>query len=174
MEWRCHRSGHWRGLGNLQTRLTHRGLSEECNSFYFFHYCSQNDCLNPSTLSQLWTPSVYPLVLLVTAAALDSNCRCKLGVFFHLLSPSLPKLICCDCEDFWTLPCLLFPWQSDTCLLIGCSFARQDESCSERAVVLSRALEELLVICALHILLTACQGREVFLYFLFRSSLLTN
>lgn len=82
MEWRCHRSGHWRGLGNLQTRLTHRGLSEECNSFYFFHYCSQNDCLNPSTLSQLWTPSVYPLVLLVTAAALDSNCRCKLGGFF--------------------------------------------------------------------------------------------
>lgn len=81
MEW-SHRSGHWRGLGNLWTRLTHSGLSRECNSFYFLCYSSQNDCLNPSILSQLRTPSVNPLVLLVTAAVLDSNCCCKLGVFF--------------------------------------------------------------------------------------------
>lgn len=175
MEWRCHRSVHWTGLGNLWTQLTHSGLSGEHNSFKFFCSRSQNDCLNPSTLSQLWTPSVNPLVLLVTAAVLDSNCCCKLDFFFpHLLSPSLHELICCGYEYFWTLPCLFFCWQSNTCLLIGCSFARRDESRSERAVVLSRALEELLVICALHILMTACQGREVFLYFLFPPSLLTN
>lgn len=33
VEWRCHRSVHWRGLGNLGTRLTHNGLSGEHNSF---------------------------------------------------------------------------------------------------------------------------------------------
>lgn len=107
---------------------------------------------------QCWTATVAP----------------NLFFFLHLLSPSLHELICCDYEYFWTLPCLFFCWQSDTCLLIGCSFARRAESRSERAVVLSCALEELLVICALHILMTACQGREVFLYFLFPSSLLTN
>lgn len=42
MVWWWLRNVHWRGLGNLWTRLTHSGLSGICNSFYC--YCSQNDC----------------------------------------------------------------------------------------------------------------------------------